>query len=336
MSEPQPPHGAPPPSGQPYGAPPQPYGPPPSAYGSVPGQSYGTPAAPAYGAVPMQTLGLAPAALTPVPTRRKGVLFTGVAIAAAGIIAAGVLFALSLTMPEKTVEKFARAPSGCTTTLDFSKRATFTLYVETRGTAGISDGDCPANGASYDRADDDLPQVALTMLDSADQEVPMTAVSSPSYDEGAFAGHAVQIVEITEPGSYRLTVASDDTDFAIAVGGDPQADATRLVNTGIGAAVVGVVLGGVLMLLGMRKKPVTPAAAAPGWQPAQPAGPGAAQGWPPQATVPGAVPTYPAQQPAPPTYGQPTYGQPAQPTYPPAPPAPPRGQSGQGWGAPHQ
>jgi len=127
MSEPQPPFGAPPPSRPPYGVAPQPAAVPP-AYGTVPGQGYGygTPVTQPYGAVPMQTLGLAPASPTPVPTRRKGLLFTGVAIAAAGLIAAGVLFALSLTMPEKTVEKFARAPSGCTTTLEFSKRTTFT------------------------------------------------------------------------------------------------------------------------------------------------------------------------------------------------------------------
>jgi hypothetical protein len=63
----------------------------------------------------MQARGLEPATLTPLPKRRRGLLFTGIAVLAAGVIGAAVLFVISLSMTEKTVEKFARAPAGCTT-----------------------------------------------------------------------------------------------------------------------------------------------------------------------------------------------------------------------------
>jgi hypothetical protein len=228
-------------------------------------------------------------------------------------------------MTEKTVEKFARAPAGCTTTLEFSKRATFTLYVETKGSAGIGSGSCPGNGASYDRGDDDLPQVSLSLVDGAGQQVPMSAVTSPTYSAGAFAGQAVQQVAIAEPGSYRLTVTSDATDFAIAVGGDPEADATALVNAGIGAFAVGLLIGGILIALGMRKKaPPAATVPAPGW-PQTTVG---TQGWAPQATVPGATSAYPPQ---------PGSGYPPQQAVPPVAPAPPPPPpSGPGWGAPQQ
>lgn len=114
------------------------------------------------------------------------------------------------------------------------------------------EGDCAANGASYDRGDDDPPRVSLSLFDSADQVVELTAADSPSYSTGGYRGQATQRVRIAEPGTYRLTVTSDATDFAIAVGGDPDVDAASMKTAGIAAAIGGLLLGGLLILLGLR------------------------------------------------------------------------------------
>ncbi|MGB8858421.1 MAG: hypothetical protein WCC60_04165 [Ilumatobacteraceae bacterium] len=291
-----------------------------------------------YGSVPMQQYGAAPVVAAPPPKRSKGLLFTGIAVASIGLLTGVVLFAMSGSTKEETVKKFARAPSGCTTTLQFDKRATFTLYVETKGSADIGEGDCSANTAAYDRGDDDLPQVALSLLDAADQEVSMSPAAGPSYSTGTYAGQAIQRVQITEPGTYRLTVTSDAADFAIAVGGDPDADAATMRIAGIASVIAGLLLGGLLLALGVRKKGGSAPSAAH-WQPT---GAGAA-GWPPQTTVPGAVSAYQPQQPygyspqTVPSAPQPAAPQPAAPpTYspPPAQPLPPRPPAEQGWAAP--
>ncbi len=245
------------------------------------------------------------------PKRRKGLLATGIAIAVLGIGAGVVLVALSGSAREETVKRFARAPVGCTTTLQFDKSATFTIYIETKGNIGTVDGDCAAGGAPYQRGNNELPRVSLTLLNSADEETTLTATDAPTYAVGDFAGQGYQRVDINEPGTYRLTVISDDTDFAIAVGGKPDADAKAMSLAGVGAATLGLLLGGLLILLGLRRKKSVPVVGSPVmWQPTLQTVPG----WQPQEVVPGAISMYPT----------PT-------STPPAPPTPP---AGPGWGAP--
>ena len=245
----------------------------------------------------------------PAPAAGKGLLYGGLGLIGAGLIAGIAMYALSGGTQEATVEKFARAPVGCTTTLEFEKRASFTLYVETKGTLGDVSGDCAESG-SYERGDDDRPQVALAMVDANDQEVELSAVAAPRYDVGSYRGRAVQQVTITDPGTYRLTVVSDDTGFAIAIGGAPDADSSSMQTNGIIAGIVGIVLGGLLLLLWNRKKGAGIAPALAGQQPWQPAG--GPPGWQGGASVPGAVPTVPGYQPQQPTYQQPPQQYPPQ------------------------
>lgn len=323
--QPDPPAGAQPTS--PFGVPTAPPPPPPVA------MQY-----PTYGPGPVPPVGAA----APVPAqRRKGLMFTGIAIAVLGIGAGVVLIALSGSAEEETIKRFARAPVGCTTTLEFDKTATFTMYIETKGSIGAVDGDCGAGGTTYQRSDADLPRVSLTLLNASDEEASLTAVDSPSYAEGDFAGQAHQSVDITEPGTYRLTVTSDDTDFAIAIGGKPDTDAEAMSLAGVGAAAIGVLLGGLLLLLGLRKRKSTPPAPPTNGSPAmwQPT-PAPVPGWQPQAAVPGA---YPAAAPVPFTPAPPNQTAPSAPTTqstptaPSAPTAPPGpGPTGPGWGAPQQ
>jgi hypothetical protein len=243
----------------------------------------------------------------------------------AGLVAGGVMFVLSTKAVGDTVKKFARAPVGCTTTLQFEKKAVFTIFVETKGVALDVGGDCSGNGSSYDRAAGAEPTVSLSIVDSKDAPVALADSSSFSYDTGDFRGAAVQQVAITQPGTYRLTVQSKDTDFAIAIGGDPEADARRMKYIGATAVAAGLLLGVLLMLLGLRRRtPPPPSTDDLGSWPSLPGTPAApavqaatAAPVAPVAPAPFQVPTTPPGTPAPGS---------------PLPPPPPPGAPG-GWGS---
>ncbi|MEQ1699967.1 MAG: hypothetical protein ABMA25_07650 [Ilumatobacteraceae bacterium] len=314
---------------------------------------------PAY--TPMAAAAPQPAAVP--PARSRGLLFGGIALAVVGIGAGAVLFGLSGSTEESTVQKFARAPAGCTTTLQFDRAGVFTLYTETKGTVGNPGGDCAANGGSYEYADDDLPRATLALVDEADAVQTLVDADGASYDVGGYRGQATQQVRIPAKGAYRLTVTSDATNFAIAIGGAPDADSSTMTTGGIVVALAGLVIGGLLIGLGLRKKGgPTAAPAAAGWSPAPAGVPGAmpqygsVPGYQPPAGYPPQQPGYPqpptvpgSQQPAAPMAPQSPQAPgwapqqpsaPAAPTAPldhheppTAPPAPPQGP---GWGAPQQ
>ena len=166
------------------------------------------------------------------------------------------------------------------------------------GSVGAVGGDCAGNGQSYQWAGTTLPAYALTMVDGDGQSVVLAPSTAHSYDTGTWRGQTVNQVQITTPGSYRLTVDSTDSGYAVAIGGDPDADASMQQMAGIGAAGAGLVLGLLLIVFGRRKGGATSGGApvsVPQYAPAQ------------YAT--GQYPTAPAA---------------------PAPPPPP------GWGAPQQ
>lgn len=251
----------------------------------------------------------------PAPPTRTGRKVVGLLFIVGGLVAAGVLVVLGLANSEETVKKFARAPAGCTTTLEFDETGEYTVYLETEGHIDDVEGDCSADGTSYSRADDDLPQVTLTLADQSGDEVALQTTTGPSYSKGGFSGTGIRSVTIDTTGTYTLTVASDNSDFAIAVGGDPKGDTTILLLAAVGAAAVGLIVGLLLLLLGRNGTPPAPV-----WQPAPQ--------WPQQPTVPGYQPTVPGYTPTP------QYPQAPQPPHAPtAPPAPPQGPS---WGAPQQ
>ena len=292
------------------------------------------PPLPAPGAVPHVYASAAPA--PPSPPTRRGTVWKvlGVLAVLAGLVGGGVLLLLSGASEEEAVKKLARAPVGCTTTLEFTDTGTFVLYVERRGTMDEVDGDCDNDGRSYERADDDPPRVDLVLTDGDGAEVSLQSTDGPSYAAGGYIGNAVSSVRIEETGSYLLTVSSSEDDFAIAVGSDqPDGNSGVLLIGGVAVMVAGIVLGAVLLLMGRgRGRNSTPPVAGattvgqwpqqptvPGYQPAGP-GYGAAQ-WPQQPTVPGYQPPAPLQPPtSPPAHGT----------------VPPPNSPTQGWGAPPQ
>ena len=189
----------------------------------------------------------------PIGVRRRGVVGLGVVLLLGGLVAGGVLFVLATKATGEAVKKFARAPVGCTTTLQFEKSAMFTIFVETKGTAIDVGGNCAGNGSSYDRGDGAPPTVTLTLVDAQDKAVTMTDSNAFSYDTGDFKGAAVQQVVVDQPGTYRLTVESKDDNFAIAIGADPHSESRRMKYVGAAAVAAGMLLGVLLMLLGSRR-----------------------------------------------------------------------------------
>ncbi len=249
----------------------------------------------------------------PAPKRsRRLLLWLGLVVVVAGLAVGGALFAMSGSRYDDAVKKLARAPAGCTTTLDFEKTGTFIVYVETKGEVGDVAGDCAGNGTSYERDAGDLPDVSLRLVDPDDDEVDLDDREGVAYDAAGFRGESIHSVRIDTTGRYRLTVSSEDTDFAIAVGKDPEGDSATMKSLGLGVAVAGLVAGAVLMLLGRRRG---------GPAPAQPTMTTAAPGWPPQPAAP--APPFGGAAPSGPVGG----GF--------APPRPPDGGQ-QGWGAPPQ
>jgi hypothetical protein len=255
-----------------------------------------------------------------VGPRRKGLLFTGVAITLAGIAGAIALVATANSVLEDAVTDMARAPIGCVTTLDFESAGTFRLYLETTGRTDDLRGDCAGNDATYDSPADLDPNLNLELTDFDEAAVTLERDEEADYDAAGFVGRSIERFEITEPGVYKLLVRSSDDGFAIAVGKNPQEYADNQRNLGVGLGTLAVLLGGLLILLGLRRRRPTPSRpTGPGWGQGAP---GAPQWTPQPAGSPQWTPQMPQAPPAAPA--------PWQPAPPAAPPAPPTS----GWGAP--
>ena len=323
--QPQPPQGFPPEGSVTQGSPVQ---------GFPPGMPMSTGVyQPAYGAIP-----------TPPPPgkRRKGLMVVGELVMLAAIGGGVALYVTSSNTYESAVRAMARAPLGCTTSLDFAKAGTFNVFVETTGSTADIRGDCAANDASYDRSATDLPQVELVLTDADDKQFDLVRADGIAYDAGGFVGSSVRTVRIDEPGSYRLQVSSDDDNFAISIGKDPQKDADNQRNLGIGLAALGLIVGGGLTLLGLRRKqPPSVPQVGPTWGQQGPTQQGPTQqgptwgqqgpmqpapSWPAhEHTVP--QPTQPTWAPVQPQQVPPQAAWPQQPQVPPPPPPP-------GWNTP--
>jgi len=154
---------------------------------------------------------------------------------------------------DDNVAGFARAPSGCATTLEFERVGTFTLYVETTGMLASLQGDCDTVEA-YDRDPADAPAVHLELRPVDGEPLDIDDVDGPSYDTGAFVGVGRGVVEVLDAGDHVITVDSDGGPaFAVAVGGEPG-DGVALLRWGAAAAaIVGLVAAGALFVVASRR-----------------------------------------------------------------------------------
>jgi hypothetical protein len=260
--------------------------------------------------------------------RRKGLLALGIVLLVGGVGTGAGLFVASGSQYDEAVKNLQRAPVGCDTEFDFTGTGTFIFYTESKGAIGEIRGDCQNTETDYDH--DGRIRATLTLNDDNGDEVDLSRKSGADYDTAGFVGTAIRSVDIDEPGTYTLSVESDDNDFAIAVGRDPKSDADSLRTVALIVAIAGLVLGLVLIILGLRRKTV-PAAASPGGFGGFAPSPAPPFGTPGQFGTPGPFGT--PGGPPPGGFGSPgPYEQPGPPmTTPPQPPPP-----GGPWGAPPQ
>lgn len=205
-------------------------------------------------------------------TGRGTAVVFGLLLVLAGLVGGGVLWVLSMRRHDDAVDSFARAPVGCTTTLEFSETGTFYVYEETE-----SDGDAVPGGC--EPVADPSRQFGFE-LTGPDGAVDATPDDGVDYDSGGFAGRSHSRVEIDATGQYRITVVGDDAGVVAAIGRDPDDGVAELRRGAVAVAAAGVVLGALLLLLAGRRsrKAVPPPPSLP-----PPPGPGRpAAAWPPE------------------------------------------------------
>jgi hypothetical protein len=211
----------------------------------------------------------------------------GLLLLFAGLIGGGVLYVLSVRRPTQAVDAFARAPVGCTTTLDFTESGTFFVYEESDAVPESIDGGCQP-------AADPLQSFGFELTGPAGPIVPRRD-DSVEYDTSDHTGRSIARIEIDRLGEYEIAVFGDDVATLAAIGRDPDDGVGELRRGALIVAVAGVVLGLLLLVLAGRRsrKAATYAAPdGPGWGPRPTGAPGS---WPPEPPRVGQVPINPHQ-----------------------------------------
>ncbi len=185
----------------------------------------------------------------------------------AGLVGGAVLYVVAQRRPAQTVEGFARAPVGCNTTLEFGETGTFYVFEEVGADAVEVGNGCqpvadPTSSFGVEFSGE------LTPASTDDDE-------SLSYDVSGFDGRSVQSIEIAEPGQYTIEVTGNDLTVVAAVGRDPDERIDGLRQAALILAIVGIVLGLLLLTLsGRRSKRAATVTmpSGPGWGPTQRSG----------------------------------------------------------------
>jgi len=196
----------------------------------------------------------------------------GLLLMLGSLVAAGILYVLSIQRPDDAVEAFARAPVGCTTTLEFTQTGTFYIYAERD--SEFDSGEC-------EPAVDLLVSFDATISGSDGPLIPRRD-DSIAYDTGAHVGTSVSRVVIDDPGEYEIAVRGDDVATVAAIGRDPDADVDQLQQASVVVAIAGVLLGMLLLLFARqrsRRAAATHTPEGPGWGPESSQ---AAPAWPPE------------------------------------------------------
>lgn len=168
-------------------------------------------------------------------SRRGWLLWCGVVVLVAGLLAAGFLWSAGNDRRRNAIEGFARAPVGCDTTLDFAETGEYLVFIESAGRLNGLRGDCDVEGA-YDLGSV-TPAVEITVVDPDGAPVKLNpAVGGPNYSEAGFVGAAAFTIEIVETDDHVVRVESTDNEvFVIAVGRDPS-EGVGLLRGGSGGA----------------------------------------------------------------------------------------------------
>lgn len=169
----------------------------------------------------------------------------GLLVVLAGLIGAAVLYVASQRRPEQAVDEFARAPVGCTTTLEFTDTGTFYVYEERSDIPAAQLGDCQPV------AD---PSAAFGFsLTDANGDVARNADLEVTYEFGARSGQSISSFEVTEAGRFDIEVVGDDLTVVAAIGRDPDESVADLRRAAIAVGLLGLIIGGVLLFLSGRR-----------------------------------------------------------------------------------
>jgi hypothetical protein len=240
--------------------------------------------------------------------RRGWVLVLGVVVLVGLLGTAVALWIAGSGREADNVAGFARAPIGCDTTLDFESTGTFVIYLETTGRFGELAGACEVP-ERYDRSADDVPDVEISLRNPVGAPVELAEALEVDYDVDGFIGSSIAVVDIDVEGDHVLTVEPiDGPAVAVAVGRQPDQGVALLRWGAAGAAIGGLVLGGLLLVVGSRRPPAAPAAPPAPWTPDASGWPASPPGFPVPPPTTGASgppgPSAPAPSPAP--WGPPT------------------------------
>ncbi len=229
---------------------------------------------------------------------RSTATILGATLVVIGVVGALVLWWMAERRPGDAVDSFARAPVGCTTTLEFSQTGTFFVYEETGGPVEVPSGQCEPTA-------DPLEPFGFTFTDADGGEITPRRDDSVSYEIDGRVGTSVARLRIEDEGEYEITVRGDDAAAVAAVGRDPSQGVSDLRAGAVAIGIAGVLLGLLLIVFGRlarQPEPDAPALAGDATWAADPSG-----SWPP----------------APPKLDVPeTDTTPTQPTSPWAPPSP--------------
>lgn len=231
-----------------------------------------------------------------VKSRGRGLAAAiGLFLLFAGLVGGAVVYVVAERRPAQTVDGFARAPVGCTTTLEFTETGTFYVFEEVGAVASAVGNGCQP--VADPAADFEVTFTGDLMPSVSDDN------GSVSYDVDGFDGRSVARIEVTEPGQYTAEVIGDDLTVVAALGRDPDDGVPELRQAALILAIAGVVLGLLLLILSGRrskKAALVTTPDGPGWSPAQPIGD---DEWAGDGPRPDQVPVNP-HQPAEPAHAQ--------------------------------
>lgn len=166
------------------------------------------------------------------------------------------------------VADLARAPGGCTTTLDVVEPGTYAVFVESRGELRDLPGDCPFSEGRF-RSRVSPADVDVTALTSDGSDVAVLAADGDNYNTGDRAGRRIASLVATTSGRVQVTVTSPGEGAVVAVGIDPTGVAMPWRVAAAGVAIVGLILGAVLIGFGLRRRSPAPASQPAPWGPPQ-------------------------------------------------------------------
>lgn len=169
----------------------------------------------------------------------------GMLLVVAGLIGGALLYVLSVRRPGQAVDHFARAPVGCTTTLEFTETGTFYVYAEDAAQVTPPAGDCEPTGEPGRAFGFELTGSGGAVVPKSDESV--------EYDSGGRTGRSIARFDIDTAGSFEIAVVGDDPAVVAAVGRDPQDGVDELRRGALIVAIAGVLLGALLLAVAGRR-----------------------------------------------------------------------------------